>query len=68
MNNIIVITLDKSGKQTETISTVNELISDWYHEISIPANDDVVVSCVLGSTQLYFEIFGELMRALTGEC
>lgn len=36
MNNIIVITLDKSGKQTETISTVNELISDWYHEISIP--------------------------------
>ncbi len=67
MNNIIVITLDKSGEQAGTISTINELISDWYHEKSIPANDDTVVSCVLGSTQLYFETFGELMRALTGE-
>lgn len=67
MNNIIVITLDRRGEETGTISTVDELIYDWYHEKDIPANDDTVVSCILGSTQLYFETFGELMRALTGE-
>ena len=38
------------------------------NEVDIPTNDDTVVSCVLNETQLYFETFGELMQALTGEC
>ena len=68
MENIIVITLNANGEQVETILAVDDLIYAWYHDIDIPTNDDTVVSCILGKTQLYFETFGELMQALTGEC
>ena len=68
MDNIIVITLNTNDEQVKTVMTVNELIHAWYHEVDIPTNDDTVVSCVLNETQLYFETFGELMQALTGEC
>lgn len=67
MDNIIVITLNADGKQVKTISTVDELIHAWDHDMDIPTNDDTVVSCVLGKTQLYFETFGELMCVLTGK-
>lgn len=66
MDNITVITLNANNEQVQTVMTVNELIYTWYHEVDIPTNDDTVVSCVLGETQLYFETFGELMQALTG--
>lgn len=68
MENITVITLNANGEQIETILAVDDLIYAWYHNIDIPTNDDTVVSCILGKTQLYFETFGELMQALTGEC
>lgn len=68
MDKIIVITLNSDFKQIKTFMTVDELIHAWYHNIDIPTNDDTVVSCVLGKTQLYFETFGELMMVLTGEC
>lgn len=67
MDNIIVITLNSNDEQVETISTVDNLIYSWYHDMDIPTNDDTVVSCVLGKTQLYFETFGELMCVLTGK-
>lgn len=70
MDNIVVITLNDNGNQIKTESSVDELISAWYHctvDTAIPTNDDTVVSCVLGKTQLYFETFGELMEALTGD-
>ena len=67
MDKIIVITLNSDFKQIKTFMTVDELIHAWYHNIDIPTNDDTVVSCVLGKTQLYFETFGELMMVLTGE-
>lgn len=54
-------------EQVETISTVDNLIYSWYHDMDIPTNDDTVVSCVLGKAQLYFETFGELMCVLTGK-
>ena len=66
MDNITVITLNANNEQVQTVMKVNELIHTWYHEVDIPTNDDTVVSCVLGETQLYFETFGELMQALTG--
>lgn len=65
MDNITVITLNANDEQIETVLTVDELIYVWQHDIDIPTNDDTVVSCVLGKTQLYFETFGELMQALT---
>lgn len=68
MDNVTVITLNPEGNQVETFMTVDELIYAWYHDIDIPTNDDTVVSCVLGKTQLYFETFGDLMMVLTGEC
>lgn len=68
MDNITVITLNTNDEQVKTVMTVDELIHAWYHEVDIPTNDDMVVSCVLNETQLYFETFGELMQALTGEC
>lgn len=68
MENMIIITLNANGEQVETCLSVDDLIYAWYHDIDIPTNDDTVVSCVLGKTQLYFETFGELMQALTGEC
>lgn len=68
MENITIITLNANGEQVETYLTVDGLIYAWYHDIDIPTNDDTVVSCILGKTQLYFETFGELMQALTGEC
>lgn len=68
MDNIYIITLNSDDEQIETKTTVDELIHSWYHDIDIPANNDTVVSCLLGKTQLYFETFGELMIALTGEC
>ena len=68
MENITVITLNAEGNQVETFMTVDELIYAWYHDIDIPTNNDTVVSCVLGKTQLYFETFGDLMMVLTGEC
>lgn len=61
MENITVITLNANGEQIETILAVDDLIYAWYHNIDIPTNDDTVVSCILGKTQLYFETFGELM-------
>lgn len=67
MDKIIVITLNSDFKQIKTFMTVDELIHAWYHNIDIPTNDDTIVSCVLGKTQLYFETFGELMMVLTGE-
>jgi len=67
MNNIVVITLNDSGDQIETALTVDELIFAWYHDTDIPTNDDTVISCVLDKTQLYFETFGKLMEALTGD-
>ena len=67
MDKIIVITLNSDFKQIKTFMTVDELSHAWYHNIDIPTNDDTVVSCVLGKTQLYFETFGELMMVLTGE-
>ena len=67
MDKIIVITLNSDFKQIKTFMTVDELIHAWYHNIDLPTNDDTVVSCVLGKTQLYFETFGELMMVLTGE-
>lgn len=66
-DNITIITLNSDGDQIETSMPVNELIQDWYREIDIPKNEDTVVACLLGTTQLYFETFGELMTALTGE-
>ena len=66
MDNITVITLNANDEQVQTVMTVNELIHTWYYEVDIPTNDDTVVSCVLGETQLYFETFGKLMQALTG--
>lgn len=68
MENITIITLNANGEQVETYLSVDDLIYAWYHDIDIPTNDDTVVSCVLGETRLYFETFGELMQALTGEC
>ena len=66
MDIITVITLNANDEQIETVLTVNELIYAWQHYIDIQKNDDTVVSCVLSETQLYFETFGELMKALTG--
>lgn len=66
MDIITVITLNANDEQIETVLTVNELIYAWQYDIDIPTNDDTVVSCVLSETQLYFETFGELMKALTG--
>lgn len=66
MDIITVITLNANDEQIETVLTVNELIYAWQHDIDIQTNDDTVVSCVLSETQLYFETFGELMKALTG--
>lgn len=66
MDIITVITLNANDEQIETVLTVNELIYAWQHDIDILTNDDTVVSCVLSETQLYFETFGELMKALTG--
>ena len=66
MDIITVITLNANDEQIETVLTVNEFIYAWQHDIDIPTNDDTVVSCVLSETQLYFETFGELMEALTG--
>lgn len=66
MENIFVITLNSEGNQVETITTVDELIHAWCHDIDIPTNDDTVVSCMLGQTPLYFETFGELMKVLAG--
>lgn len=67
MDTITIITLNSEGNQIETTMTIDKLIHAWYNDIDIPTNDDTVVSCVLGKTQLYFETFGELMGALTGE-
>ena len=67
MDKIIVITLNSEFKQVKTCMTVDELNYAWYNDIDVPTNDDTVVSCVLGKTQLYFETFGELMMVLTGE-
>lgn len=64
---IFIITSDYDGNQTEIDTTVSELYEKWYNDINIPTNDDTVVSCLLGKTQLYFETFGELMQTLTGE-
>ena len=66
MDIITVITLNANDEQIETVLTVNELIYAWQHDIDIPTNDDTVVSCVVSDTQLIFETFGELMKALTG--
>lgn len=68
MENIFVITLNSDNNQVETRTTVDELIHSWYHNIDIPSNDDPVVSCLIGKTQLYVETFGNLMQILTGEC
>lgn len=68
MENIFIITLNADGEQVETKMTVNELYEAWHHDYDIPTNNDTVVTCVLGKTQLYFETFGELMMCLTGEC
>lgn len=67
MENIQVITLTSEGKQVEIFMTVDELIHAWHHDIDIPTNDDAIVNCMLGGTQLYFKTFGDLMVALTGE-
>lgn len=70
MDTITIITLNSEGNQIETTMTIDKLIHVWYNNnnnIDIPENDDTVVSCILGTTQLYFETFGELMGALTGE-
>ena len=66
MDNIIVITLNSNNNKVKTLMTVDELIYAWYYDIDIPTNDDTVISCVLGNTQLYFATFGELMMTLTG--
>ena len=68
MDNIYIITLNSDNDQVETKTTVDELIHSWYHDLDIPTNDDTVVSCLIGSTQIYVETFGELMQILTGEC
>ena len=67
MDRITIIILNTNDEQIETTLTVDDLIYAWYHDADIPTNDDIVVSCVLGETQLYFETFGELMAALTGD-
>ena len=67
MDNIIIITLNSNNNQVKTLMTVDKLIYAWYYDIDIPANDDKVINCVLGNTQLYFATFGELMMTLTGE-
>lgn len=64
---IFIITNDYDGNQTEIDTTVSDLYEKWHNDINIPTNDDTVVSCLLGKTQLYFETFGELMQTLTGE-
>ena len=68
MDNIYLITLNSNGEQIERQTTVEELVKEWKQEeiTDIPTNDDPVVSCLLGSTQLYIEDFGELMGILTG--
>ena len=66
MDNITVITLNSNNNKVKTLMTVDELIYAWYYDIDISANDDTVISCVLGNTQLYFATFGELMMTLTG--
>lgn len=68
MDNICIITLNSNNEEVTTKGTVYEIIHAWYHDIDIPTYNDSVISCVLGTTQLYFETFGELMMALTGEC
>lgn len=67
MDEIYVVTLNSDNVQIENRMTVDELIDRWQHGIDIPCNDDPVVSCLLHSTQLYIEDFGELMSLLTGE-
>ena len=64
---IYLITLNNNGEQIETRCSVDELIDSWYHDFDIPTNDDTVVTCLLGKTQLYIETFGELMLILTGD-
>ena len=66
MDNITVITLNANDEQIETVLTVNELIYAWQHDIDIPTNEDIVVSCVLRETQLYFETLREFIELLTG--
>ena len=68
MDEIIVITTNSNGNQVITNTTVFELIHSWYHKVDIPTNYDVIVSCVLGKTQLHVVTFGELMQILTGDC
>ena len=64
---IYIITQNYDGEIAEIDTTVSALYESWHNDIDIPTNDDTVVSCLLGKTQLYFETFGELMHALSGE-
>ena len=68
MDIIKVITTNAEGEWVETVSTVNDLIHVWLHDADVPTNDDAVVCCFLGKTQLHFETFGSLMQVLTGVC
>ncbi len=64
---IVIVTKNDDGKIVRNEMTVAELINAWMHDLDIPTNDDEIVSCILGDTNLYPCTFGELMEILSGE-
>lgn len=64
---ILVVTKNNNDEIVRNETTVLELINGWLFGTDIPTNDDKVVSCILGETNLYFDTFGQLMEVLSGE-
>lgn len=64
---ILLVTKNSNDEILINETTVLELINSWASGTTIPTNDDEVVRCVLGETNLYFDTFGQLMKALSGE-
>lgn len=64
---ILVVTKNSNDEIVREETTVLELVNGWLLGGDIPTNDDKVVSCILGKTNLYFDTFGQLMEVLSGE-
>ena len=64
---ILVVTKNSNDEIVRNETTVLELINGWLFGTDIPTNDDKVVSCILGETNLYFDTVGQLMEVLLGD-
>ena len=61
------ITINCDGEQRDWHMTPTELMEEFNSvECNLPMNDDTVLTCRYGGTQMYFETFGELNQVFLG--